>query len=509
MPSHKLPLAVAIIVAMGSSSAVYAVPETEFNNTFADRDVLAPNVWDYQGELSIGTPAVDGGADHFDPFFSTVGTLYDGAVDYFNVGGLNEGDDVQIFLNNAPNGTIDNPDTILGVFDAGGTLMASDNSYSEQSLQGNTFVSAEGNLDIRVTGWPDEDFDGDTAPGFGPHLQSGDYELSVFVNAPDVDPWGDVIGDGFDEMDGQMIEGDVDFVQFTGLTPGEMFRVELSPEPPAPGAFPPLDQGLLIDTGGMIGQFDDAGTLVAADAGWDGLAVLGGIVPLSGKINIAVTGVEDDGGWSDDGEAFNGISIMHDAGSYDLVLETFNLADPGADLDGVVVLPDAPDAAGNPCDNAAGCFGFNDLIVENGKIVNLDPDVATGYEFDIVSGPGLFESILLPSVGADTDFLVQAGTCEFTATAGTLYNFVTECGTSVAIFNVSDIDAAEGLDPTDPMAFVTQVTFSAPGTYDVTMTPQTVWVPGANASVPEPATLALFGIGIAGFGFTGKRRKRG
>jgi len=68
-------------------------------------------------------------------------------------------------------------------------------------------------------------------------------------------------------------------------------------------------------------------------------------------------------------------------------------------------------------------------------------------------------------------------------------------------FRISDIDPAEMLDPTNPTAFVTGLTFTAPGTVTVTQNPITV-------SVPEPSN--LLGLGLLGFGafFTGKLNKK-
>jgi hypothetical protein len=43
---------------------------------------------------------------------------------------------------------------------------------------------------------------------------------------------------------------------------------------------------------------------------------------------------------------------------------------------------------------------------------------------------------------------------------------------------------------------------------DIRATLGTILAPGSNSSVPEPATLALVGLGLAGMGFTARRRKQ-
>lgn len=57
-------------------------------------------------------------------------------------------------------------------------------------------------------------------------------------------------------------------------------------------------------------------------------------------------------------------------------------------------------------------------------------------------------------------------------------------------FEIGGIETSAGLDPANPTAFITGLTFVSEGNFTGRMTP-------IAAFVPEPATLALLGVGLA------------
>lgn len=149
-----------------------------------------------------------------------------------------------------------------------------------------------------------------------------------------------------------------------------------------------------------------------------------------------------------------------------------------------------------------GRFKF-DVGVQQGQSIAIDPELAVGYDYAIGAGDPLFHSVKLPSVG-DGQYEIwgwngSSYSLQTALSAGTEYFFD---GIGLARFRVTGIETSAGLNPADPTAFVTTLTFSGSGRFTGTMTPLTVTV------VPEPASAGLLLAGLLAGGLLFTRRVR-
>ncbi len=157
-----------------------------------------------------------------------------------------------------------------------------------------------------------------------------------------------------------------------------------------------------------------------------------------------------------------------------------------------------------------GSFVFDFNVVLN-QTVFIDPIISVGYDYVVNSGPNI-ASALFPSVPVEAGGFQLFGFNSMTnlydvplgsVAPQTVFNFAPG---GVSRFGVRGIDMSALLDPGDPTAFVTGLTFVNAGTVNLSQTPFTIDTgPGA---VPEPASWVML---IAGFGLVGAamRRRRG
>lgn len=157
---------------------------------------------------------------------------------------------------------------------------------------------------------------------------------------------------------------------------------------------------------------------------------------------------------------------------------------------------------------------FFDLVVVPEQVVFIDPDVAVGYDYYSDSGIN-FYSVVLPTGFDDNLFelwLMTANGWVFDQilTGGVEHVFAQG---GVSSFRILGIDVDAMLDPNDPVAFVTGVSFvgdptGAPVNTQVRQVAITEFVDDSVTSVNEPNGLALMLIAMGGLVLVARRKKK-
>lgn len=209
--------------------------------------------------------------------------------------------------------------------------------------------------------------------------------------------------------------------------------------------------------------------------------------------------------------------LLTQTGEYKLGFAVTNSGDTS--LNAALFLDNQPSACNPSCnplgspenpllptpDNTPGLFDFSFTVTQPGIPIFIDPIIAIGYDYIVNSGPNI-AGVILPNIGDGQYELYGWGGSSFdvltgVALAGIQFDFAPG---GVDRFRVLGIETSAMLDPMDPVAFVTGLTFVSAGTVDMSQIPVTLDV----ANVPEPMTLSLLGAGLMGICFLRRRAQR-
>lgn len=147
-------------------------------------------------------------------------------------------------------------------------------------------------------------------------------------------------------------------------------------------------------------------------------------------------------------------------------------------------------------DDTPDSFDFSFTVTEPSFPIFIDPIVAVGYDYVVNSGPNV-ASVILPEIGDGifdvygwdgSDYNLFLGE----ALANIAFDFEPD---GVSQFQVKGIEVEEMLDPSDPTAFITGLTFVEAGDVDISQIAITIDTDDL-VDVPAPSSLGLLGISL-------------
>ncbi|HSN21655.1 MAG TPA: hypothetical protein VLS49_13315, partial [Usitatibacter sp.] len=122
---------------------------------------------------------------------------------------------------------------------------------------------------------------------------------------------------------------------------------------------------------------------------------------------------------------------------------------------------------------SGGAYVFGVDVVPNVSIF-IDPPVAMGYDYAIGEGDPRIATVQLPIGVGDSAYLLKVGGRKFVVTGGEWFDLRTHgFPHGVAQFRVGCIETGAALDPANPQAFPTGLTFVAAGRFTGTQKPRT------------------------------------
>lgn len=154
--------------------------------------------------------------------------------------------------------------------------------------------------------------------------------------------------------------------------------------------------------------------------------------------------------------------------------------------------------------NGLPSYSFQIQNITANTPVFIDPKIAIGYSYKIGLGNPDFASVTLPTIAGTSSYTIALPDGEkFTVLPGQDFDFTKLANflAGVSTFEVLGINPSSGLNPFDPNAFVTELTFASNGQFTGTMDPLV-------AGVPEPSTWAMMILGFVGIGAITYRRRK-